>query len=228
MIELVVFDMAGTTLHDGDAVSDCFRAALAKLGVSAEQAAVNDVMGLPKPEAIRTLLSASGKPFGPADIEVVHADFVARMKRYYAESPEVREIAGAGAVFAELRRAGVKVALNTGFSRDIVDVILARLGWTDAIDASIASDESPRGRPHRDMIHLLMTKLRITDPRCVAKVGDTPVDLQEGANAGCGRIIGVTTGAFTRQQLEPHPHTHIVDSLPAVAQIVRSTASRAP
>jgi phosphonatase-like hydrolase len=223
MIELVVFDMAGTTLHDGNAVSDCFRAALANRGVAAEQAAVNDVMGLPKPEAIRRLLSASGKPFGAADIDAVHADFVARMKRYYAESPEVRELAGASAVFAELRRAGVKVALNTGFSREIVDVILARLGWADAIDASIASDETPRGRPYRDMIHLLMTRLRVTDPRCVAKVGDTPVDLQEGANAGCGLVIGVTTGAFTRAQLQPHPHTHILDSLTAVAKVVCGT-----
>jgi len=222
MIELVVFDMAGTTLHDGNAVSDCFRAALANLGVAAEQAAVNDVMGLPKPEAIRRLLSAAGKPFGASDINVVHADFVARMKRHYAESPEARELAGTTAVFAELRGAGVKVALNTGFNREIVDVILARLGWVDAIDGSIASDESPRGRPHRDMIHLLMTRLRVTDPRCVAKVGDTPVDLQEGANAGCGLVIGVTTGAFTQAELEPHPHTHIVDSLAAVADIVRA------
>ena len=94
-----------------------------------------------------------------------------------------------------------------------MDVILARLNWSEAIDASIASDESPRGRPHRDMIHLLMTRLGITDPRSVAKIGDTPVDLQEGASAGCGLIIGVTTVAFTRQQLEPYPHTRIVDSL---------------
>ena len=36
MIELVVFDMAGTTLHDGDAVADCFTAALANLGVKPE------------------------------------------------------------------------------------------------------------------------------------------------------------------------------------------------
>lgn len=220
MIELAVFDMAGTTLHDGDAVADCFTAALAKLGVHAERSAVNDVMGLPKPEAIRRLLSAAGQPFDAGDVDAAHADFVARMKRHYAESPEVRELAGASETFAKLRLGGIKVALNTGFSRDIVDVILRRLNWMEKIDASIASDESPRGRPHRDMIHLLMARLRVTDPRCVCKVGDTPVDLEEGANAGCGLIIGVTTGAFTRSQLEPFPHTHIVDSLSEAARLI--------
>ena len=130
----------------------------------------------------------------------------------------------ASALFAELRGRGVKVALNTGFSRDIVDVILARLGWTaDAVDASIASDESLRGRPYPDMILRLMAQLGVIEASRVAKVGDTPVDLQEGASAGCGLVIGVTTGAFTRAQLEPFSHTHILDSLSAVGEILRRT-----
>jgi beta-phosphoglucomutase-like phosphatase (HAD superfamily) len=34
MIELVVFDMAGTTLYDGDGVAAAFRGALAGVGVT--------------------------------------------------------------------------------------------------------------------------------------------------------------------------------------------------
>jgi phosphonatase-like hydrolase len=213
MIELVVFDMAGTTVHDGNAVADCFRAALAAVGVHPETGAINAVMGLPKPEAIRRLLSAAGRSLNAAEVEAIHADFVGRMNRYYATDPSVREIAGASAVFAELRAAGIKIALNTGFSRGIVDVILRRLGWTKAVDGSIASDESPRGRPHPDMIHILMGKVGVQDPKRVAKVGDTPVDLAEGFAAGCGVVIGVTTGAFTRKELEAQRHTHVLDSV---------------
>src|SRR5436309_2790382 len=99
MIELVVFDMAGTTLYDGNAVADCFRAALAGVGVHPDACAINDVMGLPKPEAIRRLLSAAGHSIVAAEIDAIHADFVARMNRYYATDPKVREIPGAAAVF---------------------------------------------------------------------------------------------------------------------------------
>jgi phosphoglycolate phosphatase-like HAD superfamily hydrolase len=53
----------------------------------------------------------------------------------------------------------------------------------------------------------------VTDARRVAKVGDTPSDLQEGRAAGCGLVIGVTNGSHTREQLEPHPHTHLIDNL---------------
>ncbi len=221
MIELVVFDMAGTTVHDDNAVADCFRAALGAVGVHAKAKAINDVMGLPKPEAIQLLLAAAGRTIDPEEVEAIHTSFVARMNRHYATDPNVREIAGASAVFAELRSAGMKIALNTGFNRAIVDVILTRLGWTKAVDATIASDESPRGRPHPDMIHLLMKRLGVTDALRVAKVGDTPVDLAEGFAAGCSVVIGVTTGVFTRQELEAKRHTHVLDSVIEVPAVLR-------
>jgi phosphonatase-like hydrolase len=114
-----------------------------------------------------------------------------------------------------LRRAGVQLALDTGFSRDIVDAILQRLSWagTDLLDATVASDEVPRGRPHPDLVLQAMKLTGVKDARRVAKVGDTPSDLQEGHAAGCGFVIGVTNGSHTRQQLESHPHTHLIDNL---------------
>src|SRR5262245_17227201 len=119
MIELVVFDLAGTTVHDGDAVNACFRATLAAWGIEAESAMVNTVMGLPKPEAIRILLERVGRPGGVTPsverVNAIHEDFTGRMRHYYAGDPAVREIPGAAATFAALRRGGIKVALNTGF-----------------------------------------------------------------------------------------------------------------
>jgi phosphonatase-like hydrolase len=226
MIELVVFDMAGTTVYDGDAVNASFRAALAAAGVEADSAAVNAVMGLPKPEAIRLLLEQFGRPRGVAPsadrLQAIHADFTRRMRDYYATSPAVREVPGAAAAFAALRRAGLKVALNTGFSRPIADVLLARLGWAcpAVIDADVTSDEVPRGRPHPDMIRQLMARLGTTDARRVAKVGDTRADLEEGTNAGCGLVIGVTTGSFTAEQLQACPHSHIVGSVAEVPALL--------
>ena len=66
-------------------------------------------------------------------------------------------------------------------------LFIDRLGWggaRPAIDASVASDEVPRGRPHPDMIHHLMRQCGVGDPARVAKVGDTPADLAQGHAAG--------------------------------------------
>jgi len=220
MIELVVFDMAGTTVHDGDAVNRCLRAALAGAGLAADAAAVNGVMGLPKPEAIRRLVAAS--PLADR-VAAIHADFVERMRRLYLTDPEVREVAGATATFDRLRRAGVRVGLDTGFSRDIAQVIIDRLGWggeRPAIDASVTSDEVPRGRPYPDMIHHLMRRCGVSEAARVAKVGDTPADLAQGHNAGCGMVIGVTGGSHTRDELARHPHTHLIESVVELPELL--------
>jgi phosphoglycolate phosphatase-like HAD superfamily hydrolase len=63
------------------------------------------------------------------------------------------------------------------------------------------------------MIIALMKQFGVADSRRVAKIGDTPADLQEGFNAGCGLIVGVTRGTHTREQLQVHPHTHIVGTV---------------
>jgi phosphonatase-like hydrolase len=212
-IELVVFDMAGTTVYDGDAVNRCFREAVAGAGLAVDAAAVNAVMGLPKPEAIRRLVGTS--PLADR-VAAIHADFAQRMRHHYATSPEVREVPGAAATFARLRRAGIRVGLDTGFSRDIAQVVIDRLGWggeRPVIDTSVTSDEVPRGRPHPDMIHHLMRRCGVSDPAHVAKVGDTPADLAQGRAAGCGLVIGVTSGSHTRAELARHPHTHLIDSV---------------
>jgi phosphonatase-like hydrolase len=224
-IELVVFDMAGTTVHDAGGVNACLRDALARAGLSADVQAVNQVMGLPKREALAKLIKRSGLRHALLPrLDEIHDDFVTAAIRYYATDPSIREVAGAGRTFATLKQAGIKVALNTGFSRDIAQVILNRLGWLDGavIDFSVTSDEVKRGRPYPDMIQLLMARAGIREPTQVAKVGDTPADLQEGHNAGCGLVIGVTQGTHRRAELECFPHTHLIATvadLPSVLNV---------
>ena len=211
-IELVVFDMAGTTLNDDDGVNRCLRAALEPLGVRATRDAVNSVMGIPKPEALRQLITRYERPGLLPEIAAIHEDFVRRMIEFYRTDPSVREIAGAEATFRRLHAGGIKVALDTGFTRDIVQVVLDRLGWNDTelVDATVTSDEVERGRPHADMIEKAMRDLGVKDARRVAKVGDTPADLEQGTASGCGLVIGVTAGSHTAHELKPFAHTHLI------------------
>jgi phosphonatase-like hydrolase len=210
-LALVVFDMAGTTVDDGESVNRCLREAIAAAGLDVARDAVNAHMGRPKPEAIRALVA--GTPCESA-VEDIYADFARRMKDCYARDPSLGEVPGSRRLFEQLRGARIRVALNTGFSRDIADTLLRRLGWHEnIIDATITSDEVARGRPFPDMIEHLRARFQIADPRLVAKVGDTPADLDEGHNAGCGLVIGVTWGTHTREQLSGPPHTHLVDTI---------------
>lgn len=228
-VELVVFDMAGTTVHDNDTVGIHLREALRAGGVEVTPEQVNAAMGWPKPVAIRHVLEQVRGAADEADVDRIHRSFVHRMVRHYATDPFVREVAGTSHVFRWLKDRGIKVAVDTGFSRPIADAILERTGWKarGLIDVSVTSDEVQRGRPHPDMILLAMARARVLHPSTVVKVGDTPSDLQQGRAAQCGLVIGVTRGTHTREQLEAHPHDVLI---PTVASLpgVLLTAMRGP
>lgn len=205
--------MAGTTVRDDDFVSLVLQETLAADGVEASREALTEVMGLPKPVAIRSMLLRYAGGAEEDRVERLFQDFLRRMQAFYTTDPRVQEIEGVSALFASLRAHGVRVALDTGFSREIAALLISRLGWAPLIDFSITSDEVERGRPFPDMTLRAMEALGIADAARVAKLGDTLSDLQSGHAAGCGWVIGVLSGANTRAELEALPHTHILDSV---------------
>jgi phosphonatase-like hydrolase len=226
--ELIVFDLAGTTVKDNHDVHRALQNALAKYGVLISLEDANTVMGIPKPMAIRSLLNTCdtlNRPITEDFVQEIHHAFVEEMIHFYQEDPSVGEKDGVSDTFRKLKERKLKVAIDTGFDRQITDSILQRLGWVqnNLIDASVTSDEVPRGRPYPDLIFKAMELTHVTDSKCVAKVGDTTSDLLEGNSAGCGWVIGVTTGAYTRSELQKEKHTHLIENVHEVLEIFSLT-----
>ncbi len=227
-IKLAVFDIAGTTIHDENSVAKAFQFSLNNHGypsVTLQEA--NEKMGYSKPQAIRELLEIHEPDTAKITdqlIDKIHTDFVEGMLNYYATDPAIRAVEDAEMVFDALHAMGIKVGLDTGFSRDITDIILKRVGWDRGtyIDASAASDEVPQGRPFPFMIQKIMAELGIEDPKEVIKIGDTEVDINEGHNAGCLMSIGVTSGVYSAEELLPHRPTYLIDSLTELLDWVKA------
>jgi len=223
--KLVVFDIAGTTVTDKGSVADSFIAAFLRHGLEVPRDAVNAVMGYRKTEAIRMLLSRYD--FSEAGkeglVQDIHDDFEETMLGYFMADKDLAPLPNAEESFRWLHSRGIKVALNTGFTRYITEGILYKLGWKNHqhIDAVICSDEVPEGRPAPFMIHELMRKFQITEPSEVVKVGDTEVDVLEGRNASCGVVVSVTTGAYTRDALVNYHPDVIIDHLSELPAYIR-------
>jgi phosphonatase-like hydrolase len=224
-IKLVVFDMAGTTVKDESKVTNTFRAALEKYGYHAGPEVINPLMGYEKSVAITKMLYLYEPDTTKITAELIgniHKEFVSLMIAYYQNAEVLEALPHAEETMAALRAAGIKIGINTGFSKDIAETIINRLQWRQKglFDYLIGSDEVTEGRPDPAMINQMMQLAGITDAQEVAKVGDTEVDIREGQNAGCKYIIAVTTGAFTREQLLPYHPTHIIDDIADVTGII--------
>jgi phosphonatase-like hydrolase len=215
-LELVIFDLAGTTVEDHGEVPAAFTHALAEHGIVVTREQVKNVRGSSKRQALLQFI-----PPGPGQArlaEEVYASFQAHLAKRYA-SEGVQAIDGATLAFRLLRERGVRVALNTGFDREMTGLLLGALGWTDGIvDAVVCGDDVTRGRPAPYLIFRTMETTGTSSVHRVATVGDTTLDLQAGYNAGVHWNIGVLSGAHDRQSLERVPYTHL---LPSVAEVTR-------
>ncbi len=220
---LIVFDIAGTTVSDPGNVAKSFMDAFSEAGFSISFEDAQQVMGYKKTDAVRMLLRRQGGDYLNDElVGNIHHSFNDRMVRYYQKAPDLQPFDDTEPVFEWLHANGIRVALNTGFISNITEVILERLKWETGktIDAVVSSDEVVNGRPAPDMIFRLMKDLEIPDAGSVVKVGDTESDVEEGRQAGCGLVIGVTTGAYTREALEKYNPDFIIDRLLVLQEIL--------
>lgn len=226
-VQLVVFDMAGTTVQDQQVVEDCFYEASVQTGLETTRRRINEMHGMSKRFVIETIWAETlGKDHPDFTTKVEHTFQVFRelLENHYLTNP-VLPTEGTLETFAWLRSKGVKIALTTGFYRDVANIILHRLGWdqgldenycgntTSIIDLSLTPDETGKGRPHPDMILKAMKILGVTDSKKVINIGDTPSDLKSGKAANCLLSLGVTNGSHTREELLQYENDGLLDSM---------------
>lgn len=215
-IQLVVFDMAGTTIEDrGGVVLNCLVEAAQAYELPGTPDELNALMGMNKREVFG-MLAARLYPTDEARAarvaEEALASFIARMRAAYEE--HLAPMPGTEETFAYLRARGIKIATDTGFDSTIGGLIMERLNWPGRlIDLAVYSSDVSRGRPAPYMIFRAMEQLNVLDVRQVMKLGDSPADLEEGTNAGCGEVIGVLSGAHTATTLGSYRHTRLLTSV---------------
>ena len=218
MIQMMIFDMAGTTVNEANVVYRTLHQVLAQAGHDLD---LPEVMrkgaGKAKLQAIRELMT----PVAGASPYVLHETFLDQLHRAYRDL-RVSPFPGVEPTFHALRQAGVKVVLNTGYDRSTAEQLLTKLNWQVGpnIDALITASDVERGRPAPDMILQVMKHFAIEDARQVGKIGDSMVDIEEGQAAGCGWTVGITTGAQSREQLLSAQPTAVIDQMQELPPLV--------
>ncbi|WP_327376154.1 phosphonatase-like hydrolase [Streptomyces sp. NBC_01216] len=210
-MNLVVLDMAGTTVADDGLVELAFTAAAERLGE--DPAAMIDyvraTMGESKISVFRHLLGGDETRAHQANLafEEAYGTLVSEGR--------IAALPGAAGTIAALREQGRTVVLTTGFARVTQDAVLDALGWRDLVDLTLCpADTGGRGRPCPDMVlGALLRTGAVDDVRRTVVAGDTSYDMLSGVRAGAGIVAGVLTGAHDEAALRRHGATHVLASV---------------
>ena len=223
-LDLVVFDLAGTTLRIGDQIPEAFREAFREQGIMLSESEILDIRGRSKREAILVLLE---KHFGlqATDMtEMVHERFLQLLDQAFSKK-EVEAIAGSEETFHWLKERKLRIALNTGFERRFAMLLLERIDWIGIADAVVCGDEVPRGRPAPDLIIESMIRSGCSDASRVSVVGDTRADLEAAEKAGVRLAVGVLSGAHDEEQLKTCAHDAIIPGVIDLPELLSGTKS---
>lgn len=193
-VKAVIFDMAGTLMDFGSrAPAGVFVEVFKRHKVEISESEARRPMGAEKRRHVEMLLEqpeiaerfrlARGRDWSEGDVDTIYADFIPLQLESLPRFAEL--VPGAAETCRELGSRGIGVGINSGYSREMLDVCLteaARQGleWQSAVAAS----DVVRARPYPAMCLRNAAELAVPDVAACIKVDDTIAGIEEGLAAG--------------------------------------------
>ena len=216
LIRGVIFDWAGTTIDFGCfAPLNVFVEIFKKKGIDITVDEAREPMGMSKKDHVRAILSIprvsklweqkKGRSYLEIDVDDLYEDFEPLLMETLHRYTDIIE--GVIPVCEELRKRNIKIGSTTGYTKEMMKVIVscsAKKGYKPDCIVT-AEDVAGEGRPSPSMIFKNMQKLEIYPPKSIVKAGDTISDIKEGINAGVwsvGVIKGSSEMGLKKQEFE--------------------------
>jgi len=185
----VLLDVDGTLADSNDAHARAWHAALAEHHYRHDLALVRSWIGmggdhlLPKAtglEAEHPTARAISKRRGEI-LKQVHLPHIAPF-------PRCRDL------LARMEQDGLKLVVASSATKDELELILARCGVRDLLDATTSSDDAENSKPDPDILQAALKRAGLA-PGDACMLGDTPYDVEAAQRAGVP-IVALRCGGW--------------------------------
>lgn len=200
-VQAVILDWSGTTADQHVlAPAVVFVEVFKRHGVPISMAEARGPMGLRKdlhiaeileiPEVRQRWIDAKGEEPSQASVDMLFTDFVPMQCEVLGEYTDL--IPDVAEAVRDLQAQGVKVGSTTGFTKVMVDILLAdaaKQGYQP--DSSVAGDQVDNNmgfRPAPFMLYKNMCNLGVWPVQSIVKVDDTVSGVGEGLSAGAWSV----------------------------------------
>ena len=200
----ITFDWAGTMVDYGSrAPAIVFQEIFKQEGVEISPGQAREPMGMAKREHIAAITNMPdvaercaqkfGKPAEDDDIDRMYEKFLPLQKSVLGQHSNM--IPGAVDVFRWCLDNGLKVGSSTGYTRELMGVVLPianAAGYTPEV--VLCAEDAPQGRPAPWLIFECAKRLGVYPMNQIVKVDDTVVGIEAGINAGTWTVGIAATG----------------------------------
>lgn len=229
---VVLLDVDGTlVLCAGAGRRSLERAVAEELGLPGTDLSSVRLDGSTDRLIVRHAMGLLGRPFDEAGCDRLLLRYVDLLPGEL-HAPGYRILPGVGAALELLRARGVAHGLCTGNVRNGARLKLRHGGldgffeWGPDAVGGFAEDGEVRARIVEAAMRRAAAQVGPLAPREVLVVGDTPLDVQAGHEAGC-EVLGVATGKYGREDLLACGADHVVETLadPAALRLMLGSDS---
>ena len=204
-IQLIILDFDGTLADTRDNIVRTLQASMHQLGLPvADEAACASTIGLKLDDACRHLY-----PDGPADLAdrfvETYREIFFRNKESLVPAPFPHVLP----TLRQLRERGVVLTIASSRGTGSLQAFIDAMGLRDCISYVLGADSVEHTKPHPEPVLRTLCETGI-DAVHTLVVGDMPVDILMGRNAGV-QTCGVTYGNATRDQLQAAGADFLID-----------------
>ena len=204
-IQLIILDFDGTLADTRDNIVRTLQASMHQLGLPvADEAACASTIGLKLDDACRHLY-----PDGPADLAdrfvETYREIFFRNKESLVPTPFPHVLP----TLRQLRERGVVLTIASSRGSGSLQAFIDAMGLRDCISYVLGADSVEHTKPHPEPVLRTLCETGI-DAAHTLVVGDMPVDILMGRNAGV-QTCGVTYGNATRDQLQAAGADFLID-----------------
>lgn len=204
MIKLVMFDWDGTIVDGLSLNYKIYREITKRLGKKT-------------PESPRALANMTNGKWEELyyNLGIRSEEEIRKATEIYTElfgklKNEFRLFPGIIKVLSSLKERGVKIAVISNCGKPLLMMLLEKFGLLGYFDLVISHEDTERTKPEPDQIHFCLEKLEVKPEEAIF-VGDMINDIKAGKNAHLRKVIAVTYGWHTREQLEKAKPDAILD-----------------
>jgi beta-phosphoglucomutase len=218
MFEAAIFDWDGTLADTRIPIVISFHRSLKEVGLDVTSEYIERRIGIGASDTFREILRSQNRPVD----EAVVKQLVTRKSEIQVELAEqVQLFPGATELLASLQ-GKLHVALASMNNRTVIGHLLKVKGLEECFEYIMTGDKVTRSKPDPEIFLKTAEQLKVAPERCV--VFEDSIFGVKAAKAGGMSCIAVTTGVYSREELQKEKADLIVESLnsPEIGRFIHS------